>query len=156
IARPGKQHNGSGSRVLAKYKRIDSDGRRRIRQAAYGLLAGGAPASGNLRGDQRILERSGYVFAGLDRGGPAEGWKTWGCATVDGTKYRADSVRSFRSERIGIAAQKISQTAARDSAGGLDSGGAVAGGRILAADRGAGAGAPGGAASGAGRLPRPP
>src|SRR5258708_17709381 len=135
IARPGKQHNGSGSRVLAKYKRIDSDGRRRIRQAAYSLLAGGAPASGNLRGDQRILERSGYVFAGLDCGGPAERWKTWGCAAVDGTKYSADSVRSLGSERIGIAAQKISQTAACASAGGLDSGGAVTGGGVAWAGR---------------------
>src|SRR5258708_24941243 len=146
MARRGKQANGSGSRVLAKYKRIDSDGRRRIRQAAYGLLAGGAPASGNLRGDQRILERSGYVFAGLDCGWPAEGWKTRGCAAVDGTKYRADFVRPFGSERIGIAAQKISQTAARAIARGLDSGGAVAGGRIPAADRGAEAGAGSGAA----------
>src|SRR5260370_37719269 len=78
IARRGKQDNGSGSRVLAKYKRIDSDGRRRIRQAAYGLLAGGAAASGNLRGDQRILGRSGYVFAGIDCGGAAEGLDNWG------------------------------------------------------------------------------
>src|SRR5258708_33772282 len=144
MARRGKQANGSGSRVLAKYKRIDSDGRRRIRQGAYGMLAGGAPASGNLRGDQRILERSGYVFAGLDCGGPAEGWKTWGCATVDGTKYRADFVCPFGSERIGIAAKKISQTAACASAGGLDAGGVADCGRILTACRCAEAAAAGG------------